>query len=217
MEEKFVLEFAGILEKERSRLHRIAVSVMLALAGLVVVSHAVQSWLPAGAQQPVSVSGVVFVDDDGDGVRDDNEPGVENVSVSDGKTIVQTDASGGYSLATNVDRRLSDIVFVSVPSGFSVAPDEFKTPSFYRNLGQLAPDAAPTVDFGLTRAPVSNNPNFSFVNLADVHVEAGTANNRERFTSQIAQLNELTGSPAFVQVSGDLTNRRILTAVRQRS
>jgi outer membrane protein assembly factor BamB len=202
-----VLELAGILEKERLRLHRLAVSVMLALVGLVVVSHAVQSWLPAGAQQPVNVSGVVFVDDDGDGVRDNNESGVENVSVSDGKTIVQTDASGGYTLATNVDRRLSDIVFVSVPSGFSVPPDEFKTPSFYRNLGQLAPDAAPIVDFGLTRAPVSNNPNFSFVNLADVHVEAGTANNRERFTSQIAQLNQLTGSPAFVQVSGDLTNR----------
>jgi outer membrane protein assembly factor BamB len=37
-------------------------------------------------------------------------------------------------------------------------------------------------------------------------VQAGTTNNRERFTDQIRQLNQLTGAPAFVVVAGDLTN-----------
>ena len=33
-------------------------------------------------------------------------------------------------------------------------------------------------NFGLLHTPETSNPNFSFANVADVHVQAGTTNNR---------------------------------------
>src|SRR5664279_6217995 len=52
-------------------------------------------------QQPadtVTVSGHVFVDLNGNGIRDDNEPGVPGVAVSDQVNVVQTNAGGTYEL-----------------------------------------------------------------------------------------------------------------------
>lgn len=192
---------AKIHRIDRRRLHLLLTVLTLSLAALVVVPPAIAD------QQEATISGVVFDDKDGDGERDKDEPGVEDVSVSDGKTYAQTDENGAYALTTGTERRLTDIVFISVPSGYTVPTDEYQTPRFYRNLGELQPNEQRTVDFGLLHSSHGNTPNFSFVNLADVHVQAGTTNNRERFTDQLAQVNALTGSPAFIQVSGDLTNR----------
>ncbi|WP_338787246.1 PQQ-binding-like beta-propeller repeat protein [Metabacillus sp. FJAT-53654] len=155
----------------------------------------------------VTIKGVVYDDKNENGKRDSNENGIPNVSVSDGKKITVTDEEGNYQLATSADRRQTDIVFVTVPRGYSVKTDESKTPQFYKMLGSLKAGETREQDFGLLHTPENKNPNFSFANVADVHVEAGTTNNRERFTDQLKQINESTGDPAFIAVSGDLTNR----------
>ncbi|WP_342541954.1 PQQ-binding-like beta-propeller repeat protein [Paenisporosarcina sp. FSL H8-0542] len=185
----------------KEKLKPITVAVMCSLALAAVVK-------PVVADNPnATVTGTVFADKNGNGVRDNNEQGIPNVSVSDGKSISVTDDSGKYTLTANIERRQSDIVFVTVPSGYSVPTDENKTPQFYKQLGNLEAGETREQNFGLLLKPESNNPNFSFANVADVHVEAGSNNNRERFTSQLAQINESTGNPAFIAVSGDLTNR----------
>lgn len=155
----------------------------------------------------VTIKGIVYVDKNENGTRDQNEQGLPNVSVSDGKTVTVTDEEGNYTLKTSTDRRQTEIVFVTVPNGYSVTTDENKTPQFYKLLGNLQAGETKEEDFGLLHTPESKNPNFTFANVADVHVEAGTTNNRERFTDQLSQINDSTGDPAFIAVSGDLTNR----------
>lgn len=157
--------------------------------------------------QNATVKGTVYQDKNENGVQDENEQGIPHVTVSDGKTLTVTDEKGNYQLVIDTERRQSDIVFVTVPSGYSVPTDENKTPQFYKQLGTLQADETKEENFGLLHTPETSNPNFSFANVADVHVQAGTTNNRQRFTDQLRQINEATGDPAFIAVSGDLTNR----------
>ncbi len=185
----------------KQKLKPVAAVVMCGLAFAAVVK-------PVVAENPTAtIKGTVFADKNGNGSRDGNEEGIPHVSVSDGKNITVTDDQGNYTLTIDADRRQDDIVFVTTPSGYSVPTDKNKTPQFYRQLGNVQPGETKEQNFGLLHTPESSNPNFSFVNIADVHVQAGTANNRERFTDQLAQINESTGNPAFIAVSGDLTNR----------
>ncbi|MBM7693739.1 outer membrane protein assembly factor BamB [Peribacillus deserti] len=185
----------------KQKLKPVAAAAMCSLALAAVVK-------PVIADNPMAtIKGTVFADKNGNGTRDGNEQGIPHVSVSDGKNIVVTDSQGKYSLIIDTDRRQEDIIFATVPSGYSVPTDENKTPQFYKQLGSMQAGETKEQNFGLIHTPDSSNPNFSFANIADVHVQAGTANNRERFTDQLAQINEATGNPAFIAVSGDLTNR----------
>ncbi|WP_223590033.1 outer membrane protein assembly factor BamB family protein [Neobacillus bataviensis] len=185
----------------KQKLKPVAAAAMCGLALAATIK-------PVVADNPTAtIKGTVFADKNVNGTRDGNEQGIPNVSVSDGKNITVTDDLGNYTLTIDTDRRLDDIVFATVPSGYSVPTDQNKTPQFYKRLGDVQAGETKEQNFGLVHTPESSNPNFSFVNIADVHVQAGTANNRERFTDQLAQINESTGNPAFIAVSGDLTNR----------
>jgi hypothetical protein len=66
---------------------------------------------PAAAE---TARGVVFEDLDGDGRRDDGEPGVPGVRVSDGRSVVETDSKGSYELEIAEEA----FVFVVKPSGW---------------------------------------------------------------------------------------------------
>ncbi|MFC5648810.1 PQQ-binding-like beta-propeller repeat protein [Paenibacillus solisilvae] len=182
---------------------KVQVITSIAMAGLALA--AVIKPVMAEATE-ATVSGIVFADKNGNGVQDNNEQGLKGVRVSDGASIVLTDSQGKYTLSVNTNRRVTDIAFVTVPSGYRVQTNEYKIPQFYQNLGKLEPNESRETNFALQPAPESKNPNFEFAGIADVHVQAGTTNNRERFTGQLAQLNELTGAPAFITISGDITN-----------
>ena len=181
---------------------RAATMLMAGLALLTIIKPAFTQQHP----KPAIINGTVFDDRNQNGLRDPDERGVGGVSVSDGRVTVETDEQGRYSLALDTERRLTDIVFITMPDGYVVPANQDQVPQFYRILAALAPREHRTQDFALLHRPESLNPNFTFVNLADVHVQAGTTNNRERFTGQIRQLNELTAPAAFVAVAGDLTN-----------
>lgn len=184
------------------KLKPVAIIFLMSLVLLAVIKPVI-----ADERDYATITGTVYNDKNDNGKQEENEEGIANVTVSDGKTLAVTDEHGNYELRMDIDRRIKDIVFVTVPNGYRVPTDENQTPQFYKQLGELKKGMTQKQNFGLLPNPESNNPNFSFVNLADVHVQEGTTNNRERFTDQLAQVNQLSGDPAFIAVSGDLTNR----------
>ncbi|SDK44562.1 Outer membrane protein assembly factor BamB, contains PQQ-like beta-propeller repeat [Cryobacterium psychrotolerans] len=181
------------------RLRRWLYAVTAILGGLVVAAP-LSSAVSQTIDPPSAViSGTVFEDGNGNDVFDAREKVLPGVTVSDGATIVVTDADGRYSLDTPIQRRTTDLVFITQPAGYSVGTDKFKTPRFYRDLGELATGEAKSVDFGLTKDPKSAGSNFTFGNVADPHVNA-------QLTDQVKEINSTKEDLAFIQVSGDLTN-----------
>lgn len=182
------------------------------LAATFVQTDSSHAEVPPGT---AAVTGQVFADLDEDGTRDNNEPGIPNVAIADGDVVKRSDHRGKYALTVNTERRKTDLVFVSSPAGFVPAPDADNIPRFY---APVTPDAAgnATVDFALRPNSDSTRRSYRFVGLADVHVQAGTTNNKERFGGQVAQINKLIASstpkdrPLFSVVSGDLTNNATL-------
>jgi 3',5'-cyclic AMP phosphodiesterase CpdA len=92
-------------------------------------------------------SGVVFDDQNGNGVRDAGEPGLAGVAVSNGVDVVLTDANGAYSIADRPDSR----IFVVKPRGWRPPVDASRLPLFYSARG------AATADFALTRSDEPDN------------------------------------------------------------
>jgi Icc protein len=130
----------------------------------------------AGAQ------GVVFLDRNGNGVRDPREPGLPNVAVSDQDTVVLTAADGSFRIPS----RGHGIVFVSVPSGYRVAG------RFWRRAASSDP-----MDFALT--PLARAPVFQFVHASDTHISEASAPRTRWLRQKVDSIR-----PAFVIVTGDL-------------
>ncbi|TRZ45729.1 metallophosphoesterase [Robertkochia solimangrovi] len=74
-----------------------------------------------------AVSGIIYSDDNGNGVRDTEEKGIPRVSVTDGVHVVQTDRKGHYELPVSEDM----IIAVIKPSGFSLPVNANNLPQFY--------------------------------------------------------------------------------------
>jgi outer membrane protein assembly factor BamB len=178
---------------------RALTAVTAALAAAVFAVQYEPKVADALDPEQAAVSGVVYVDANGNGRRDEKEKGVAGVQVSDGVQIVRTDADGAYGFTLDVARRITDVVFITQPAGYRLPTDEYMTPRFYKGLGQVADGAQLTADFALERDPKSQGDRFNFANVADPHVNPDLA-------GQIAQINSTAQSLAFIQVSGDLTN-----------
>jgi hypothetical protein len=73
------------------------------------------------------VTGVVFWDKNMNGIQDPREPGLPNVSVSNGKDVVQTDEQGLYTLPAYDEM----IVFISKPAGFTPPLNGYNIPQFF--------------------------------------------------------------------------------------
>lgn len=128
----------------------------------------------ADAAGPEVATGVVFEDLDGDGGRDGGEPGVADVSVSNGLDVVRTDADGRYSLSAPEET----IIFITKPAGYMVPVDEDQLPQFfYRHFPNGSPidtfypgieptgPLPPSVDFPLQRT--DEDDTFDAVVFAD--------------------------------------------------
>jgi hypothetical protein len=137
----------------------------------------------AARAQTDAISGVVFIDANGNGVRDSGERGLPNVAVSNQDAVVVTDASGRYRLP----RGPTGIVFVSVPDGYRAAR------SFWRAAG----DTTSTVDFPLS--PIARAATFTFIHASDTHIAPAVLARTQRFRALADSVN-----PAFVIITGDL-------------
>lgn len=127
------------------------------------------------------ISGTVFLDRNGNGIRDSGEPGLDRVAVSNQHQVVTTDPNGAYRLAAGG----TGIVSVSVPSGYRA------TAAFWRA-------ATAEQDFGLTAAPAS--PDFSFIHASDTHISPASVARTRRLKALVDSIG-----PAFVLITGDLT------------
>ena len=107
---------------------RVAPLAGLALSAALVAGLA-PSAPPADAQPLYDdvATGVVFEDLDADSVHDPDEPGVPDVSVSNGREVVRTDADGRYELGVTDET----ILFVTKPVGYMVPLDEDNLPQFF--------------------------------------------------------------------------------------
>ena len=149
-----------------------------ALVSLPVVLCALLLAISAGASAETA-RGFVFEDLDGDGVRDDGEPGIPEVRVSNGVDIVQTAADGAWQL--EVDD--AAVIFLTKPAGWATPVDGRMLPRFYHvhqpagsPEGLRYPGLEPTgplpesIDFALRR---SDEPSrFSALLFADTQPQS---------------------------------------------
>jgi hypothetical protein len=133
---------------------------------------------------PAGVTGVVFLDQNANGVRDGGEPGLGGVVVSDQVHVVRTDAEGNFRLD---EATAGAVVFVSQPDGFR------SVGTFWRR----ADSAGRPLQFAL--APVPDTGEFTFIHASDTHLSEASLERTRR-------LRALTDSiaPAFLLITGDL-------------
>lgn len=116
--------------------------------------------LVASQEATHEATGIVYEDLNGNSKRDDGEPGIAGIKVSNGEAIVKTDATGRYRIPVSEDT----IIFVIKPRNWMTPVDELNLPQFYyihKPAGSPAnfqyPGVAPTgplpesVDFALVR------------------------------------------------------------------
>ncbi|OPZ86235.1 MAG: Serine/threonine-protein kinase AfsK [bacterium ADurb.Bin429] len=145
-------------------------------------------------QPLIAISGLVYSDQNGDGRRDDGEPGLPDICVSNGEQVVKTGPDGAYTLAA-VQPGVHRAIFVTVPSGYRIGG------RFY----QLIPAKCDgmTADIGLVPDHDSLNPNYAFAHVTDTHITR----------KGVPAFEEMKALPiAFIVVTGDMTNNRELDA-----
>ena len=141
---------------------KLQTSAIALLAGAAVLAGAPALAQQDGTQQETA-RGVVFDDRNGNGARDDGEPGVQDVRVSNGTDVVLTDAEGRYELPVDNET----IIFITKPAGYAVPVNDQMLPQFYyihypdgtpEELGLRYPGIAPTgplpesVDFAIQQS-----------------------------------------------------------------
>jgi hypothetical protein len=118
-------------------MRRYGVGELLLIACLLALLPTIPG---AGEAVSETARGVVYEDLDGNGTRDEDEPGIPDVRVSNGRDIVLTDEEGGYEIDVDDD----SIIFVIKPRTWRSPIDELQIPRFYY---VHRPDGAPDLDF----------------------------------------------------------------------
>ncbi|MGQ0640848.1 MAG: hypothetical protein ACT4P6_08805 [Gemmatimonadaceae bacterium] len=103
----------------------------------------------------VRVTGVVFVDRNGNGVREPGEAGLAGVAVSDQMTVTVTDNAGRFT----IDAAGYGVVFVTQPNGYAVRGPFWRRAEVGRELG-----------FAMT--PLRTQTSFTFIHASDTHISA---------------------------------------------
>jgi hypothetical protein len=164
-------------------LRHLLVGIALAAARLLAAQPAEH------VASAVRVSGVVFVDRNGNGVRDASESGVAGVAVSDQATVTATDSSGRFT----IDAAGYGLVFVTQPNGYAVRGP------FWRRA-----DASRELSFPLV--PLGAVSSFTFVHASDTHISSESVPRVRRLKALVDSLR-----PAFVLISGDLVKDALRT------
>jgi len=165
---------------------------------------------PVTDHQP-TVTGIVFEDLSGAGMRGPGGPGIADVLVSNGRDVVRTDSEGRYTLPVGDEA----IIFVVKPTGYSVPIDhDVKLPRFYyihqprgtpAHLGLYDRGIPPTgqlpgsIDFALKKKPEPTR--FDVILFTDPHADGAAAIDYIRTDV----VNALVGTKAaFGMTLGDL-------------
>jgi 3',5'-cyclic AMP phosphodiesterase CpdA len=138
---------------------------------------------PVAAPAQAITHGIVFVDKNGDGIHQPNEPGLAGVVVSNQDAVVVTDKSGGFDLGPGPN----GLIFVSEPDG-------------YRSVGsfwQILDRSGQPMSLALKKVVAPST--FTFVDASDTHLAPASLPQTQRFRAVVDSLR-----PDFVLVVGDL-------------
>jgi len=135
-----------------------------------------------------ALAGYVFEDLNKNGVRDNNEPGIKGVAVSDQVNITTTNDQGMYEL-TNPGGY--GIIFISTPDGYAIT----------NNFWQSANAASGPVNFALTK--IKTPAAFTFIQASDTHISEKTVDRMDKFRAIIDSVK-----PSLVIITGDLVKDR---------
>ena len=130
------------------------------------------------------ITGTVFLDQDGNGLKSATETGIANVVVSNGLTTTTTDASGNFTLTKE-----GSFIFVTTPKGYAASGQWYQ------------PVSGTQFAFGLKGVTERDSDNFTFIQMTDIHLDANTL---VTFNKAVEEFKKI--SPAFVVSTGDLAN-----------
>ncbi|MEO8450608.1 MAG: metallophosphoesterase [Gemmatimonadota bacterium] len=133
--------------------------------------------------RPADLTGVVFLDQNGNGVRDVGETGIANVAVSDQVQVVATATDGSFRIPASTG---FGVAYVTVPDGYRAVN------GFWR-----ATDAGGPIGFGLV--PAAAPAEFTFVHASDTHISEASVARTQRLGALVDSVK-----PAFVLITGDL-------------
>lgn len=127
--------------------------------------------------------------------------GIAGVAVSDGYSVVKTDANGVYQFAGS---RYAKTVFISLPADYQVPLDANKKPLFYK-VG-ITRNQVNRNDFKLTPLTESEE-NFTFIAIGDPQC----SNNKEVGRYQNETINDITQTLSSNQIAGKYKNAYAVT------
>lgn len=143
------------------------VVLVIALAGVAL------------SAQELEITGLVFEDANGNGVRDIGEPGIAGVVLSDQEQTVKTSQDGVFQISSN---NTFPWLFLSMPEGYKGA---YYLPRQTR------------MAFPLQKSKVADS--FRFIHASDTHMDSLNLPRMRRFREMADSLQV-----AFVIISGDL-------------
>ena len=150
-----------------------------------------------GQSDDGTLGGHVFVDKNGNGIKDRDEPGVAGVVVSNQLDVTKTNGQGGYALKGGGRYNL---LFVSIPTGYTCK-------DFWK---EVSSGATVAYDFALQVKAVPAS--FTFIHASDTHVS-------EQSLGRIARLKAIVESakPDFMLVTGDLVKDALRVGEKEAS
>jgi predicted MPP superfamily phosphohydrolase len=148
--------------------------IRLLLLGLMLFS--IHSSLEA---QHMEIKGIVFEDNNGNGLQDRGEKGIPNVVISDQVKTTITDDTGKFVFTSEGE---FPYLFISQPSGY--------TGTYYYKK---------TTDMTFPLHKSKDQSRFAFIHASDTHVDATSLPRMVRFREMADSLNV-----AFVLITGDL-------------
>lgn len=141
---------------------------IIALLGVVFISISVLSVEALAQAKTFPAAGQVFLDADGDGKLSEGEKGIADVVISDGLSVLKTDAEGKFAFDAAIDAEYKEaktpIITVSTPDGHTNS-----TPWFLRLSGDKAADGS--LLFAMKKQ--EQKKPFEFVHVTDMHWPRG--------------------------------------------
>jgi Calcineurin-like phosphoesterase/N terminal of Calcineurin-like phosphoesterase len=132
----------------------------------------------------IPLSGYVFHDKNNNGIKDNDEEGIQGVAISDQVDVVQTNAEGLYQL----DAKGYGLVFISMPDGYKAGK------SYYVKTRD-----AVNGTWNVPLIKINIPAEFKFVHASDTHLSEASLNRTQRLKALADSLK-----PEFVLVTGDL-------------
>ena len=112
----------------------------------------------SSAQQETTFYGTVFLDANANGNFDQNEKGVENVCVSNGKEVVQTNNKGEWKLKADLKSR----IFVIKPAGFAIPVSNNQVPLHF-----IQPGISNNTEYNFPLVKTKENQKFKVLMFGD--------------------------------------------------